>query len=116
MKYRKFDVVLVDFGNDTLGSEQGGIRPAIIVQGNTGNIHSTTALAMPCSTKIKNMYQPTHTLIRKGKESGLKHDSVLLGECMRQISELRIKKQIGAIIDPKTQQAIKRVYDAGFND
>ena len=116
MKYRKFDVVLVDFGNDTLGSEQGGIRPAVIVQGNNGNIHSTTALAMPCSTKIKNMYQPTHTLIRKGRRNGLKHDSVLLGECMRQISELRIKKYIGTIDDPNTRKEIKRVYNAGFND
>lgn len=116
MKYRKYDVVLVDFGNDTLGSEQGGIRPAVIVQGNKGNIHSTTALAMPCSTKVKHMYQPTHTLIRKGRGSGLKRDSVLLGECMRQISELRIKKYFGTIKDLDTRKEIKRVYEAAFED
>lgn len=115
MKYRQFDVVLVDFGDDVIGSEQGGIRPAIIVQSDDGNIPScSTALVMPFTTSIKSLYQPTHTLFKKGREKGLRCDSTLLGECMRQVSELRMIKYLGKIVDLQEQNEVWRVYRAGF--
>ena len=113
---KRFDVVLVDFGDNVIDSEQGGIRPAIIIQNDVGNLHSTTTIVMPVSTKIKNIKQPTHTLILRGEEKGLKEDSIVLGECLRQISKRRIKKYLGKISDPIEKKEIKRVYDANFGE
>lgn len=109
---RQFDVVLVDFGEDVIDSEQGGIRPAIIIQNDVGNIYSTTTIVMPFSKKIKNIKQPTHTLIFKGTDKGLTRDSIVLGECLRQVAERRIIRYLGRISDLKEKKEIKRVYNA----
>ena len=116
MVYRQFDVVLVDFGDDVIGSEQGGVRPAAIVQGNDGNVHSTTALVMPFTKQKKNMYQPTHSLFVKRKGNGLKCNSVLLGECMRQVSEQRVIKYLGRLDSLEEREKVRRVYFAGFGE
>ena len=71
---------------------------------------------MPFSTCLKRSYIPTHSLFKKGKDKGLARDSMLLGECMKQISELRIKKYLGKITSDYERKEIKRVYDANFND
>ena len=113
---RRFDVILVDFGFDIIGSEQGGIRPAIIIQNDIGNIYSSTTIVMPLSTKIKNLNQPTHTLIEKGKEKGLVENSMVLGEAMRQISEKWIIKYLGCISEEIEKDEIKRVYFANFGE
>lgn len=116
-EFRRFDVVLVDFGDNVIDSEQGGIRPAIIIQNDVGNLYSSTTIVMPFSKKIfKNPNQPTHTLILKGVDKGLKEDSILLGECLRQISKKRIKKYLGKITDPMEKKDIKKVYDANFGE
>lgn len=116
---KKYDIVLVDFGNDVLDGEQGGIRPGLIIQNDVGNYYSNTTIVMmvmPLSTKIhKNRKQPTHTLLKKG-ESGLTQDSLLLGECMRQISEKRIIKYIGKVTDEIEKYNIKQVYLANFGE
>lgn len=67
IKFEKFDIVMVDFGDNTIGSEQGGKRPAIIVQNDIGNHFAATTIVIPFSTKLKKINQPTHTLIKKGK-------------------------------------------------
>lgn len=113
---RKYDVLLVDFGKDNIGSEQGGIRPAVIVQNNTGNFFSSTTLVIPFTKHLKNLNQPTHTLIKKGKDSGLVVDSMLLGECLRQVSELRIKQVLGKITDHKEQEEIRRVFFSNWGE
>ena len=115
-EYKRYDVILVDFGKNTIGSEQGGVRPAIIIQNDTGNYFSTTTLVMPLSTQIKYINQPTHSLITKGNDKGLTKDSIVLGECIRQISEKRIIKYLGKITNNKEKMEIKRVYDANFGE
>ncbi|MCD7996451.1 MAG: type II toxin-antitoxin system PemK/MazF family toxin [Clostridiales bacterium] len=113
---KRFDVVLVDFGSDAIGSEQGGIRPAVIIQNDDGNIHSSTTIVMPLTKKVKNLYQPTHSLLKKDQYNGLRVDSMLLGECLRQVSERRILKYLGYLNDVKEKKEVKRVYDANFGD
>ena len=72
---------------------------------------------MPFSTKIyKNPNQPTHTLIKKSADTGLRMDSVLLGEQMRVISNKRIKRKIGVVTDEKERIDIRRVYEANFGE
>jgi mRNA interferase MazF len=113
---KRYDIVLVDFGREAIGSEQGGIRPALIIQNDIGNFYSSTTIVMPLTTQIKSLNQPTHTLIEKGNDKGLADDSMVLGECMRQISEKRIIKYLGCISDEKEKREIKRVYDANFGE
>jgi len=114
---KRYDVVLVDFGKNTIDSEQGGIRPAIIIQNDTGNYFSSTTIVMPLSSNInKNPNQPTHTLIKQGRGTGLGCDSIVLGECMRQISERRIIKFMGSVTCKNDRKEIKRVYDANFGE
>ena len=116
MNFKRYDIVQADlFG--TVGSEQGGIRPVLIIQNDIGNLHSSTTIVMPFSTKIfKNSNQPTHTLIRKSADTGLKTDSILLGEQMRVISNQRIKKKIGTVTDENEREEIRRVYTANFGE
>ena len=112
--YKAFDVVYVDFGKVEFAGEQGGIRPAVIVQNSMGNLHSSTTIVIPFTTKIKHLNQPTHSLIKKGKEKGIMVDSMLLGECLRQVSEKRIKEKIGHLYSLEDKKKTKMVYDANF--
>lgn len=116
MEVKRYDIVQADLSG-TIGSEQGGIRPVLIIQNNIGNLHSSTTIVMPFSTKtFKNPNQPTHTLIRKSVDTGLKMDSILLGEQMRVISNQRIIKKIGCVTDEKERREIRRVYEANFGE
>ena len=115
MEIKRYDIVQADLSG-TVGSEQGGIRPVLIIQNDTGNLYSSTTIVMPFSTKIKNSYQPTHTLIKKSADTGLKMDSILLGEQMRVISNQRIKKKIGHVTDEWEKKEIRRVYEANFGE
>ena len=115
MDIRRYDIVQADLGQ-VVGSEQGGIRPVLIIQNDVGNIHSCTTIIMPLSSKLKSLNQPTHTLIKRSFDTGLKTDSVLLGEQMRVISSQRIIKKIGTVTDELERMEIRRVYQANFGE
>ena len=111
----KNDIIKVDLSG-AIGSEQGKIRYAVVIQNNMGNIHSSTTIIMPLTHVIKGLHIPTHALIKKSKENGLKVDSMLLGEQMRVISEKRIISKIGRITDNESIKEIRRVYQANFGE
>ena len=115
MDIRRYDIVMANLGK-TVGSEQGGIRPVLVVQNNVGNIRSSTTLVMPLSSQIKHLNQPTHTLLRKTSDTGLSVDSIVLGEQMRVISIQRIICKIGTVTDNNEKEEIKRVYRANFGE
>lgn len=116
MDVKRYDIVQADLSG-TVGSEQGGVRPVLIIQNDIGNLHSPTTIVMPFSTRVfKNPNQPTHTLIKKSADTGLKIDSVLLGEQMRVISNQRIKRKIGVVTDENERKEIRRVYEANFGE
>lgn len=115
MDIRRYDIVQADLG-EVIGSEQGGKRPVLIIQNDCGNIHSLTTIIMPLSSKLKSLNQPTHTLIKRSVDTGLKTDSVLLGEQMRVISSQRIIKKIGIVTDELERMEIRRVYQANFGE
>lgn len=115
MDIRKYDIVKVDL-QGTVGSEQGGIRPVIVLQNDQGNRFSTTTIIAPLTSKIKSLSQSTHTLIQSSDETGLREDSMLLGEQMRVISSQRIICKIGTVTDKKEREAIRRVYLANFGE
>lgn len=112
--FKRFDIVLVDFGNENIGSEQGGLRPAVIIQNDIGNYFSTTTIVLPITSRLKSLNMPTHALLSKDETKGLLEDSMILGEAIRQISENRIIKLIGFISNESEKNEIKRVYNANF--
>ena len=74
-------------------------------------------LVIPFSTKVfKNPNQSTHTLIRSSADTGLREDSILLGEQIRVISFQRIKKKIGSVTNKNEREEIRRVYAANFGE
>lgn len=115
MEVKRYDIVQADLSG-SIGSEQGGIRPVLVIQNDIGNLHSSTTIVMPFSSKFKNPNQPTHTLIKKSADTGLRVDSILLGEQMRVISNQRIMKKIGCVTDENEKIEIRRVYEANFGE
>ena len=111
---KMFDVIYVDFSDNKIGSEQSGIHPYIIIQNNIGNKHCPTVLGMSLTSVLKKEYMPTHCIIHKTTENGLKHDSMLLGETLTQISKERIINKIGSITEENTQNDILNVYIANI--
>lgn len=112
---KRFDVLLVDFKNG-VGSEQAGVRPAVVVQNDRGNGHGDCTIVLPITSKIKKTNMPTHTLLKKGEEKGLSKDSIVLAECVRQISEERIVEYLGRITEQNEQEAIRKCYYANFGE
>lgn len=111
---KMFDIVYADFSDGKSGSEQSGIHPYIIIQNNTGNKYCPTVLGMSLTSVLKKEYMPTHCIIHKTKENGLKRDSMLLGETLTQISKERIINKIGSVTDEKSQNDILNVYMANI--
>ena len=90
------DVCLVHFNG--IGSEQGGYRPAVVVQNNMGNRYSKTVLVMPITSKLNKTNLPTHVLLPAG-EGGLKFDSLALAEQIHTVDKARIGNIIGTLSD-----------------
>ena len=79
-----------------VGSEQGGVRPVLVVQNDVGNKYSPTVIAAAVTSKLDKARLPTH--IELSKESfGLTHDSVVLLEQIRTLDKRRLKERIGSL-------------------
>ncbi len=79
-----------------VGSEQGGIRPVLVVQNDVGNKYSPTVIAAAVTSKINKAKLPTH--IELPSESyGLARDSVILLEQIRTLDKRRLKERIGEL-------------------
>lgn len=114
MEINTFDIVRVDFGDVEFAGEQGGIRPAVVIQNAYGNIYSDTTIVIPFTSQIKHLQQPTHSFFYKDLDKGLTVDSMILGECVRQVSKKRIIKKLGTITKLQEKMKVKAVYDANF--
>lgn len=79
-----------------VGSEQGGIRPVLIIQNNAGNKHSPTTIVAAITSKEKSPI-PTHVTIHSDNENGLKTDSTIMLEQLRTVDKIRIKDRIGQL-------------------
>lgn len=94
------NIVLVDFGRG-MYSEQGGERPAVVVQNNIGNKHSTTTVVVPYTTKTKSNL-PTHVFL--SKEHGTDRDSIAMAEQIRVVDKKRIRKCLGKLSVTKMKE------------
>ena len=86
-----------------VGSEQGGVRPVLIVQNNIGNKYSPTILAVAVTSQMNKAKLPTH--IEIDTTSGLPKDSVILAEQVRTLDKRRLKDRIGAL-DNKVMEKV----------
>ena len=79
-----------------VGSEQGGIRPILIVQNDIGNRYSPTVIGAAITSQLNKAKLPTHIEI-SAKEFGLPKDSVILLEQIRTLDKRRLKEKIGEL-------------------
>ena len=103
MKYKKFDVVLVDFGSNTVGSEQGGIRPVLIIQNDTGNKHRPTVICAAITSRQNKAKLPTHIELRAAQYN-IEKNSVILLEQLRTIDKKRLKDRVCHLDDRMMDQ------------
>ncbi|MBQ3214458.1 MAG: type II toxin-antitoxin system PemK/MazF family toxin [Clostridia bacterium] len=89
-----------------VGSEQGGIRPVLVVQNDIGNKYSPTVIAAAITSKLNKAKLPTHIEL-SSKEYGLEKDSVVLLEQIRTIDKTRLKDKIGELSTFKMNQVNK---------
>ena len=80
--------------NPVLGSEQGGLRPVLILQNDIGNTYSPTTIIAAITSRIKRAKLPTHIELKSNRYQ-LEKDSVILLEQLRTIDKQRLKERIG---------------------
>nr|WP_255688677.1 type II toxin-antitoxin system PemK/MazF family toxin [Tepidanaerobacter sp. GT38] len=103
---RRGDIFYADL-NPVVGSEQGGIRPVLVVQNDVGNKYSPTVIIAAITSQIDKAKLPTHVEL-KSTDYGLEKDSVILLEQLRTIDKRRLKEKI-AILD---QDIMEKVDEA----
>ena len=81
--------------NPIVGSEQGGIRPVLIIQNDIGNKHSPTVIIAAITSKAAKTILPTHHVL--SALYGLDHESIVLLEQIRTIDKRRLKDYVGAL-------------------
>ena len=81
-----------------IGSEQGGLRPVLIIQNNIGNKYSPTVIIAAITSQISKAKLPTHIELDKNRYN-LPKDSVVLLEQLRTLDKMRVKDRIGSLDD-----------------
>jgi len=112
---KRGDIFYADL-SPVVGSEQGGIRPVLIVQNDVGNKYSPTVIAAAITSQINKAKLPTHIEI-SAQEYGLLKDSVILLEQIRTIDKKRLREKIGHLDDElmeKVNEALEISF--GLND
>jgi len=94
---KRGDIFYADL-SPVVGSEQGGIRPVLIVQNDVGNKYSPTVIASAITSQINKAKLPTHIEI-SAQDYGLAKDSVILLEQIRTIDRKRLREKIGHLDD-----------------
>ena len=102
MVIKRGDIFYADL-RPVVGSEQGGIRPVLIVQNDVGNRHSPTIICAAITSKMNKAKLPTHIELSAGKYDMVK-DSVILLEQLRTIDKKRLKDKVCHLDDDIMRQ------------
>ncbi|SHJ15667.1 mRNA interferase MazF [Clostridium amylolyticum] len=105
MIVKRGDIFYADL-SPVIGSEQGGIRPVIIIQNDIGNKYSPTVIVAAITSQINKAKLPTHVEI-SSEEYGLNKDSVVLLEQVRTLDKKRLKEKIGHMTDSDMEKVDK---------
>ena len=112
MIIKRGDMFYADL-SPVVGSEQGGVRPVLIIQNDVGNKHSPTVIAAAITSQTGKTKLPTHIEIGS-KETGLKSDSVILTEQIRTIDKSRLKEKIGHIDNANVISKLNNALGVSF--
>lgn len=103
VEIRRGDLVIADL-SPVVGSEQGGLRPVLVIQNDVGNRFSPTVIVAAVTSQIEKSKLPTHVEL-SAKEFGLMRNSVVLLEQIRTIDKRRIQQKLGRL-DSKTMEMV----------
>ncbi len=112
MNVKRGDIFYADL-SPVVGSEQGGLRPVLIVQNDIGNKYSPTVIAAAITSRMGKTKLPTHIDVKggggeMGADMGLAKDSVILLEQIRTLDKKRLKEKMGHLDD----ETMRKVNDA----
>ncbi len=111
MTVKRGDIYYADL-SPVVGSEQGGIRPVLIVQNDVGNRYSPTVIAAAITSQREKAKLPTHIEVC-GENCGLAKNSVVLLEQIRTIDKRRLKEHMGTL-DDNSMSLINRALSISF--
>ena len=103
MVIKRGDIFYADL-RPVVGSEQGGIRPVLIIQNDVGNRHSPTVICAAITSKMNKAKLPTHIEI-DASAYGIEKDSVILLEQLRTIDKRRLKDKVCPLDGPMLVKA-----------
>jgi len=106
LNVKRGDIYYADL-SPVVGSEQGGIRPVVIVQNDVGNKHSPTVIAAAITSRTTKARLPTHIEVI-AENNGLAKNSVILLEQIRTIDKRRLKEKMGHL----EEDTMKKVNEA----
>ncbi len=112
MLIRRGDIYYADL-RPVVGSEQGGIRPVLILQNDVGNRHSPTVICAAVTSKMKKAKLPTHVEV-SAREYSMEKDSVILLEQVRTIDKARLRDKVCHLDEgmlQKVEKALKISLD-----
>ena len=99
---RRGDIYYADL-SPVVGSEQGGMRPVLIIQNDPGNRHSPTVIAAAITSQTGKANLPTHISLA-ARSCGLTRDSVILLEQVRTLDKSRLREHMGRLDEPAMHQ------------
>lgn len=105
---KRGDIYYADL-SPVVGSEQGGMRPVLVVQNNVGNHYSPTVIVAAITAKIQKGKMPTHVEISAEKH-GIERDSVVLLEQIRTIDKQRLREKV-THLDYATMEKINEAME-----
>ena len=111
MEVQRGEVFYADL-SPVVGSEQGGVRPVLIVQNDVGNKFSPTVIAAAITSKQDKTQLPTHIFV-SSQTAGLAKDSVVLLEQIRTLDKRRLKERTGHIA-PNEQAEVDKALGISF--
>lgn len=109
-----FDIYYANLSKNAVQSEQGGIRPVIIIQNDVGNKFSPTVIVLPLTSEIKKENLPTHCILHKSDKNGLEVDSMVMAEQIRVIDKSRLLDKMGHLDNTREQNDVINVYLANI--
>ena len=111
MTVHRGDIYYADL-SPVVGSEQGGVRPVLIVQNDVGNRYSPTVIAAAITSQTNKAKLPTHITLNADR-CGLSKDSVVLLEQIRTLDKRRLKERMGAL-DNRSMNQINQALSISF--
>ncbi len=111
MTVKRGDIYYADL-SPVVGSEQGGVRPVLIVQNDIGNRYSPTVIAAAITSQRDKSKLPTHIEL-SSQDCGLSRDSIVLLEQIRTIDKRRLKERMGRL-DERAMNQIDQALQVSF--